>query len=186
MKTTLSLAIAGVVLSAATALAADAGTTVELDSLKSAAPAGWKKEEPTAMQKNFRKYQFRIAKADGDKEDAEVVVFFFGAGGGGTKDANLQRWKGQFKTSDGKPAAAQEAKRTVNGLPVSTVDTSGEYSGMGGPMTTAPTVSGYRLLGAIIEAPGGMLFIKFTGPIKTVAANQQKFEQLLASFQPDK
>ena len=58
---------------------------------------------------------------------------------------------------------------------------------MGGPLAGAQrVVSGYRLLGAIVEGPGGNVFLKFTGPNKTIAANQQKFEQLLASFQPDK
>jgi hypothetical protein len=51
---------------------------------------------------------------------------------------------------------------------------------------SSSTVPGYRLLGAIIAASGGNIFVKLTGPAKTVAANQQKFEQMLASFQPDK
>ncbi len=68
-------------------------------------------------------------------------------------------------------------------MPVATIDISGEYSGMGGPMTGEKTVKpGYRLLGAIVDGPGGNVFLKFTGPAKTIAANQQKFEQLLASF----
>jgi hypothetical protein len=41
------------------------------------------------------------------------------------------------------------------------------------------------MLAAIVENPGGNLFVKFTGPSKTVAANEQKFEQLLASFQKE-
>jgi hypothetical protein len=41
--------------------------------------------------------------------------------------------------------------------------------------------SGYRLLGAIVEGPGGNIFFKFTGPAKTIAANQPKFESLLSS-----
>ena len=58
---------------------------------------------------------------------------------------------------------------------------------MGGPMAaSAATVQGYRLLGAIVTASGGNIFVKLTGPAKTIAANQQKFEQMLASFQPDK
>jgi len=40
----------------------------------------------------------------------------------------------------------------------------------------------YRLLGAIVEGPGGNVFIKFTGPAKTIAANQIAFKQLLNSF----
>ena len=51
-------------------------------------------------------------------------------------------------------------------------------------MAPAKAVPGYRLLGAIVEAPGGNVFVKFTGPLKTVEANRQKFDQLIASFQP--
>ena len=57
---------------------------------------------------------------------------------------------------------------------------------MGGPLGAQEAVPGYRLLGAIIEGPDGNIFVKFTGPAKTMAANRQKFEQLLASFQQDK
>ena len=45
---------------------------------------------------------------------------------------------------------------------------------------------GYRMLGAIIENSGGNLFVKFTGPEKTIAANRGKFEQLLDSFNKDR
>jgi hypothetical protein len=53
-------------------------------------------------------------------------------------------------------------------------------------MVAGKPVPGYRLLGAIVEGPGGSLFIKLTGPAKTVAAQQKNFDQLLASIQPDK
>jgi hypothetical protein len=89
------------------------------------------------------------------------------------------RWKGQFANG----ASTPPRKRTIHDITVTTVDFSGDYSGMGGPMAAQPTVkSGYRLLGAIVEGPQGNIFVKFSGPAKTIAANQQKFEQLLASF----
>jgi hypothetical protein len=72
----------------------------------------------------------------------------------------------------------------IHGLPVTTIDVSGAYSGMGGPTAAAPVVNNYRLLGAIIDGPGGRVFIKFTGPAKTMAANQRRFERLLESFAP--
>jgi hypothetical protein len=147
------------------------------------APAGWTNEGSRPM----RAATYTIAPASGDKASAECGVYFFGPGQGGTVEANLERWKGQFKGADGKVAPAQVAKRTVHGLVVTTIDAAGEYSGMGGPMaaSSAP-VPGYRLMGAIVAGPGGNVFVKFTGPAKTLAANQQKFEQLLSSFQPDK
>jgi hypothetical protein len=55
---------------------------------------------------------------------------------------------------------------------------------MGGPMVASPKpVPGYRLLGAIVEAPGGTLFFKLTGPAKTIAAHEKNFNQLLLSIQ---
>jgi hypothetical protein len=115
----------------------------------------------------------------------ECGVYFFGSGQGGSVDANLERWIGQFLQADGKPskAAAKIVKRTIHGWPVTTVDISGAYTGMGGPMAQeGPAMTGYRLLGAIVEGPQGSVFFKFTGPEKTVAANQSAFDKLLASF----
>jgi hypothetical protein len=148
--------------------------------LRWTAPAGWKAEGAQPM----RAATYRIAPVAGDKVAAECAVYFFGAGQGGSVQDNLERWKGQFAGPNGKPPAAQVAKRSVRGLPVTTIDTSGEYSGMGGPMAPQRAVPGYRLLGAIVEGPGGNIFVKLTGPLKTVEANREKFDQLLASFQP--
>jgi hypothetical protein len=148
--------------------------------MKWTAPAGWKTE---ANSSNMRAATYSVAPAAGDSAPSECVVYYFGQGQGGGVQANLDRWKAQF-TTGGKPSDAKTAKRTVHGLTVTTVDTSGEYSGMGGPMAKAKSVaSGYRLLGAIIEGPNNNnLFVKFTGPAKTVTANQQKFDALINSF----
>jgi hypothetical protein len=132
----------------------------------------------------MRAATYRFAPGHGDNEGAECAVYFFGAGQGGSVQANLDRWIGQFTRTDGKPAPAKIQKRTIHGLAVTTTDVSGEYSGMGGPMASSRTVKPrYRLLGAIIENPGGNVFLKFTGPERTVAANERNFTQLLDSFQ---
>jgi hypothetical protein len=145
-------------------------------------PAGWKSEGTVPM----RAATYKIPPAAGDHDGAECVVYFFGAGQGGSVQANIERWNGQFTGPGGKPAAAKIAQRTVHGLPVTTIAVSGAYSGMGGPMATVKTFKpGYRLLGAIIENPGGNVFLKFTGPEKTIAANERNFAQLLESFQKE-
>jgi hypothetical protein len=118
---------------------------------------------------------------------AECGVYFFGPGQGGSVDANMDRWIGQFLQADGKPskAAAKVAKRTIHGWPLTTVDVSGAYTGMGGPTAQpGPAVPGYRLLGAIIEGPQGSIFFKFTGPAKTLAANRAAFDKMLESLEP--
>ena len=131
----------------------------------------------------MRAATYKVPLAAGDHGAAECVVYFFGKGQGGPIDANIERWRGQFRTSSGKPAVAAIRKRVVHGLPVTAIDVSGEYTGMSGPVGEPSAVAGYRLLGAILENPGGNVFLKFTGPLRTVTANQAAFEKLLASFE---
>ncbi|HMK23056.1 MAG TPA: hypothetical protein VK466_12035 [Terriglobales bacterium] len=152
--------------------------------LKWTAPSGWKKDE---ANRPMRAATYIVPPAAGDSTNAECVVYFFGSGQGGSVEANLERWKGQIVGPNGKPAEAKIAKRTIHGLQGTTIDSSGDYMGMGGPMAESKTVQhDYRLLGAIVEGPDGNVFIKFTGPAKTIAAHQSEFEQLLNSFEKDK
>jgi hypothetical protein len=139
-------------------------------------PAKWKAE----AQRPMRLATYTVAPG------GECGVYFFGAGQGGSVEANLDRWIGQFQQADGKPSksAAKIVKRTVHGLPVTTVDVSGAYTGMGGPTAQGPAVAGYRLLGAIVEGPQGSIFFKFTSPAPTAAANRAAFENMLASLDP--
>jgi hypothetical protein len=146
------------------------------------APAAWKAEAPRPM----RAATYTVTLAAGDQGVAECVVNYFGPGQGGGVDANIERWRGQVLGTDGKPSAGKIDKRTVRGVPITVVDASGTYTGMGGPMAGGKPVAGYRLIGAIVEGPGGNVFFKLTGPAKTIAAQQKNFEQLLASIQVDK
>jgi hypothetical protein len=143
--------------------------------LKWMIPVGWKGESGT---RPMRAATYTVPAAPGDKDNAECAVYFFGEGQGGGIQANLDRWKGQFHN----PTDSKTGKRTIHGLPVTTIDVAGDYSGMGGPMSGGGAAKpGYRMLGAIVEGPGGNVFFKFTGPAKTIAANQPKFELLLGS-----
>jgi hypothetical protein len=173
-----NIAIAAAILLGSVVLLAESAA-----GLRWTAPAGWKAEGPRPM----RAATYTLAPAPGDQSAAECVVNFFGPGQGGGIDANIERWKSQMQGPDGKPAPAKVAKRIVRGVPMTTIDASGAYSGLGGPMmASTKAVPGYRLLGAIVEGPGGTVFVKLAGPAKTIAANQQKFEQLLASFDREK
>ncbi len=147
------------------------------------APSGWVSEPPRPM----RAATYDIPGPRDSPEHSQCVVYFFGANQGGTVEANLTRWKSQMLGSDGKEAAAKVQTRTIHGLRMTTIDTSGTYTGMGGPMAATPVkpAPGYRLLGAIVEAPGGELFIKFAGRSGLVGAAAHDFEMLLDSFAPD-
>lgn len=132
----------------------------------------------------MRAATYVVPAAPGDKEDGECGIYYFGQGKGGSVDDNMKRWVGQFELAQ---QDAQPRKRTVNGLNVTSIDLSGTYTGAGGPMATTKAIKpGYRLLGAIVEAPEGLIFIKFTAPTKTASANQAIFENLLKSLARDK
>jgi hypothetical protein len=145
------------------------------------APAGWKTEAARPMR--AATYSIPVVGATGP---AECVVNYFGSGQGGSVTANIERWAGQVLGADGKPAFAKVSTRSVRGVKVTIVDASGAYTGLGGPMVSNPKpVPGYRLLGAIAEAPKGNVFFKLTGPAKTIAAQQEAFDRLVASIQPE-
>jgi hypothetical protein len=150
--------------------------------LRWSAPKGWRTEAAQSM----RAATYTAAPVPGDAARAECAVYFFGAGQGGSVAANLERWQAQFNAPNGQAAKATIAKRSARGLTITTIDTSGVYSGLTGPMGGGAPVKDYRLLGAIIEGAGGNVFVKFTGPLRTIGANQLQFEELLASFQPVK
>jgi hypothetical protein len=159
-------------------------TVVSADSaagIRWTAPSQWKAEAARPM----RAATYSIVPAAGDRGVAECVVNYFGPGQGGSVEANVERWKAQILGANGKPAAAKVTSRTVRGIRITIVDAAGSYTGMGGPMAAAKPVSGYRLIGAIAEGPGGNVFFKLTGPEKTIATETSRFDQLLSSIQPE-
>ena len=112
-------------------------------------------------------------------EAGQCAVFYFGRGQGGAVEANVQRWAGQFKE---KPTPKDE-RRTVAGVPVTVVAIEGTYMNPGGGMMQSQGEKpGYRLLGAIVEAPEGNVFFKLTGPAATVGAAEAAFEGLVGSI----
>jgi hypothetical protein len=142
-------------------------------------PARWQAQPDRPM----RVATYAVPAAEGDPEAGECAVFFFGAGQGGSIELNVTRWRDQFSGPDGKPAELNQQISTINGLKLTTVSVAGTYLASMGPMFQSGQVKkpGFRMLGAIIEAPEGNVFIKFTGPEKTVAAAESEFKELLNS-----
>jgi hypothetical protein len=127
---------------------------------------------------SMRVATYKVPAAKG-AEPGEVAVFFFGPGQGGSIDANVERWGRQF---EGTPKPTRSLKR-VNGMQLTLVQIAGTYLAPGGPMMQSQGKKpDYRLLAAIVEAPGGLIFFKLTGPAATVAAAQADFDALLASL----
>ena len=90
----------------------------------------------------MRKATYKIKKAAGDPEDAELSV----SQAGGSVDQNVQRWIGQFEQKQGEEPKRSERK--VGDLKVTTVEVHGTFkSGMPG-MGPAEPKTGWALLGA--------------------------------------
>jgi len=134
------------------------------------APAAWQSApNPSTM----RKATYKIPKAAGDDEDAELTV----SSAAGGVDANIKRWETQFGQ-----AKAKVEPRSPNGLKVSVVEIKGTFAGggmMGGPSTPK---NNQMLLGAVVDAGDKQHFFKMVGPEKTVSAARKDFEALVASL----
>jgi hypothetical protein len=147
------------------------------------APEAWTTEKPTS---NMRIAQYKLPKADGDPEDASLVIYYFGASQGGATQANIDRWIGQMEQPDGS-ASKDKAKTdnlTINGLKVSTVDVTGTYTAEMSPGSgDRHNNANYRLRGAVIETPKGNYFVKLVGPTNTVAKWDQAYSDYLKSFE---
>ena len=154
----------------AAALAAE-GTSA---GVKWSVPSSWKAQAERPM----RVATYDIPAAPGS-QPGECGVFYFGQGQGGSVEENFARWTKQFEGA----GAAKKAEKTVHGLRVRTIDISGTYLASGGPMMQSQGKKpGYRLLGAIVEAPQGLVFFKCIGPAATIGKAQADFDALVGSF----
>jgi hypothetical protein len=132
-------------------------------------PEGWTKVTPTSPMRNA---QLEIARGH---DKAEITFFHFG-GGSGTPAGNIARWFGQFPGSE-------EQRKTesteVGGVKITIATTEGTFSsGMpGGPTSPMP---GYALCGAILEHPGGDVYVKMTGPAALVKSSTETLKKMVA------
>src|SRR5437588_2335807 len=146
-------------------------------------PDGWTVEKASS---SMRVAQYKLPKADGDKEDASLVLYYFGATQGGTAQANIDRWIAQMEQPDGSASKdkAKSETTTVNGLKLTTVDVTGTYTAEMAPGSkTFHNDENYRLRAAVVETPKGNYFVKLAGPAKTIARWDQSYTDYLKSFE---
>jgi len=162
----------------ATGAGAGAGTAATAagpEDLAYDAPKSWvSAPNPSPM----RKATFKIPKAGGETEDAELAV----SSAAGGVDANIKRWEQQFGD-----AKAKTELRTVNGLKVTVVEIKGKI-GAGGMMGMPSTAAkdNQMLLGAVVDAGDRQHFFKMVGGEKTVTAAKKDFDKFVSSLHPAK
>ena len=142
---------------------------IEVAGYQFSPPENWIASTPTSK---MRKAQYTVKGSD--NQNAEVAFFHFGQGGSGGVKANVDRWMQQFET-----AKDQNIKNTIIGdIAVTYAQAHGTFlSGRAfGPKTPKPN---YALLAAIIQGKNGSIFIKMTGPKKTVEGQVSNLKKMI-------
>ncbi|MEM9479706.1 MAG: hypothetical protein AAGA58_08645 [Verrucomicrobiota bacterium] len=178
MKKTLFI-LATLVISVSTGLAEEKSkeaktSKAQVGGLTFAFSEPWVAAEPTSRM--VKAYIEVTPKGEG-MEKIGAKFYYFGAGQGGSAKANVDRWVGQF---EGKPEIEEKVIDKGDGKKITLVYGKGTYLD-GPPFGQKVPKANYALHGAIIEGGDAPVFIKMTGPEKSVAAVKESFEKLAAS-----
>ena len=139
-------------------------------------PDGWNFLPAT----EFRHLNFDF----GPNREGEVYLTLLPVSAGGGVLDNFNRWRKQMD----QPALMEAdlaglPTKSIFGRPVPCLDITGTFTGGSGPMMApGQPKPGYRMLGAIFEAPGFLFTLKMTGPEALVAANVTKFDAFCQSL----
>lgn len=146
--------------------------------VKFTVPEGWETVEPRS---SIIEAEIKVPAVEGDESHGRLT--FMAAGGG--IEANIERWKNQFSpAADGSAAKSIIKKTEIADLEVHMVDISGTFKSQPrGPRGPTENVEGQRMLAAIIVLPNGaQYFVKLVGPAKTMEANAEKFNEMMAGL----
>ena len=127
----------------------------------------------------FRTLQYTVPGEGDSTKAAEVIVSVFVAGDGGPLDANIERWRGQFRKNN-EPVEAKRSSKEVGPLKVEFVELEGDFMAMGAP---APKKDSLQLA-AIVQAEGRNVFFRLVGPKETVEANREAFNKMIDGLMP--
>jgi hypothetical protein len=163
--------------------AADKGVEVEWGTFKSTTPAGWKEETPS---NKFRLAQFKLPKAEGDPDDAELALFE--SPGGGTIEQNLERQLKKFELPKDKKPVVSKIK--VGKEEATYQDITGTYLKKfppNDPNAKVTRVGDYRQIYVIFEGKNKkgedvVFSLTLLGPAKTVEKNKKDLDDWLKSF----
>lgn len=159
--------------------AAEKGTEVKFDDLKSMAPGSWVSEKPASR---MRFAQFKLPKAKGDARDGALVIF---RGFGGTPKANIDRWKQQFRAPTGKSLddVSKVSQAKVAGREVHRLDITGTFMDRPSPLSRQVTPrENYSMIAVQFDAPKNIYHIKAYGPKNTIEKHRASINKWLESF----
>ena len=137
-------------------------------------PVTWIEQPP--MRPDLEATRFTVPGRDGSAA-AEIVVFH---GIGGTIEANIERWRGQFRPDDSGafPEAMVDTITAGDDMEVTLVELVGDWRKLG----AASYTPNQQFITAIINGPSGMVFVRFVGDAATVAPNRNAFIDMMRSL----
>ncbi len=155
---------------------------VEIAGMKSKTPDSWKEE---AAASSMRLTQFKVPRAAGDKEDAELIIFYF-KGGSGSADDNLKRQIAKFKPPAGKDKVEVKLEKIKVGKHEAPYqDITGNYLKKTRPFDPSDKgteKTNYRQLYVPLITDSGDYYPTLIGPAKTVEKHKKEFEEWLKNF----
>lgn len=138
-------------------------------------PKAWKSVQPK-MRMIAAEFQ---APQDAAADDAARVTIMQASG---SIDDNINRWVGQFENAKREDAKVEEIE--IEGASVHVVELTGDFKNSMGPFNPQPAqiLKNHAMLAAIVDTQkGGKIFIKMTGPQKTVADQRDAFHEMVKS-----
>ena len=158
------------------------GNSVEIAGISFTPPSQWKDLGASKM----RVADYTFGPLEPDKDSSTLAVFFFGKDQGGTIEDNIERWINQTALPDGRDAHTGniQYKLEVDGMTVHILSIYGFYQApVGDPMSREKiNKENYRFVGAVVEAPGGNLFFKLTGPDYTARIMIEGFMPMIKAI----
>lgn len=154
--------------------------TVRFVGLEAPVPPGWRRSTPTST---MRLAQFAYASGD-DRLAAELIFYYFGPRQGGSAEANIARWRSQFRAADGSAPQPRIDQLTAAGHPITRVKLEGSYArGVGaGPGGTGRP--GQTLVAALVQTPQGQVTIQLHGDTVLVDRLEAGFDDMLRGIRP--
>ncbi len=130
-------------------------------------PAGWEERDPP---NDIIQAEYRITAPAG-----AVRVTMSSAGG--SREANIERWRGQFTRGPNDPEPQQETV-AVDGEEAIVVELVGTFrDGFGG----GGEQQNHCMLGAVIPTGPASFFVKMTGPREAVLEHRDAFRELVTT-----
>jgi hypothetical protein len=133
-------------------------------------PADWKRVELSPRQQGFIDARFEVPAGD-------TTLQLTCSSTGGGRQANIDRWIGQFRRPEGEQPQTETLK--IDGAEATWVDLAGTFdSGMPG---SAGPQENWRMLGVAIAAGPQDFYLKLTGPQDAVAEVHDEFRAFAKS-----